>query len=91
MAAAESFRQGPEPAGTQGPDQAPDANDSRPAANGEPATRSTMAPLLRPALAGEGWSKAAMVELRGFEPLTPSMPSTGPIAVGGHMPRSTAF
>jgi DNA invertase Pin-like site-specific DNA recombinase len=32
---------------------------------------------LRPLPNGKGWSKPAMVELRGLEPLTPSMPSTG--------------
>jgi site-specific DNA recombinase len=51
---------------------APD-NKSRPATNGEPAWR-TLTSLLRPVSLDEGWSKTAMVELRGLEPLTPSMP-----------------
>ena len=35
----------------------------------------TSADLLATVLAGVGSSKAAMVELRGFEPLTPCLPS----------------
>jgi site-specific DNA recombinase len=46
---------------------------SRSATNGEPAWR-TLTSLLRPVSLDEGWSKTAMVELRGLEPLTPSMP-----------------
>jgi site-specific DNA recombinase len=34
----------------------------------------TLAGLLSPVSLDGGWSKTAMVELRGFEPLTPSMP-----------------
>lgn len=45
---------------------------NRPAENGEP-DRETLAGLLSPVSLTGGWSKTAMVELRGFEPLTPSM------------------
>ena len=48
------------------------AYESKLATTGEPA-RETLAGLLSPLSEGGGWSKTAMVELRGFEPLTPSM------------------
>ena len=40
---------------------------------GEPDNPDNLADSLLPLFLGGGWSKAAMVELRGFEPLTPSM------------------
>jgi site-specific DNA recombinase len=48
-------------------------HESRPAANGEPASV-TLVGLLDLVDFDEGSSRTAMVELRGFEPLTPSMP-----------------
>jgi site-specific DNA recombinase len=48
-------------------------NDSRPAVNGGPVVWGTSAGLPTPIQWDRGWNKAAMVELRGFEPLTPSM------------------
>ncbi len=50
------------------------AYDNRPTANGEPAIWGTLAGLLDPVSLDGGSSRTAMVELRGFEPLTPSMP-----------------
>ena len=49
------------------------ANESRPAVYDGPAQES-LADLLQPVSLDGGWSKTAMVELRGLEPLTPSMP-----------------
>jgi site-specific DNA recombinase len=49
-------------------------NEDRPTANGEPVfTWVTLAGLLGPVYEDGGSSRTAMVELRGFEPLTPSM------------------
>jgi site-specific DNA recombinase len=48
-------------------------NANRPALNGEP-VRETLAGLLEPVFSDRGWSKTAMVELRGLEPLTPTLP-----------------
>ncbi len=54
-------------------DHAPKTAESRPkACSRDPFSNTT--DLLTAALAGNGWSKAAMVELRGIEPLTSSMP-----------------
>ena len=47
-------------------------NTNRLAHEGEPA-QVTLADLFSPVSEDRGWNKAAMVELRGFEPLTPSM------------------
>jgi site-specific DNA recombinase len=46
---------------------------NRPAMAGEPA-QNLLAGLLSPISLGGGWSKTAMVELRGFEPRTSCMP-----------------
>ena len=48
------------------------ANKNRPTVNGEPVRRN-LTDRLHFVFLDEGWSKTAMVELRGFEPLTPSM------------------
>jgi hypothetical protein len=52
---------------------ATDTNESRLTTNGEPATWGTLAGPLDPVFLDGGSSRTAMVELRGFEPLTPSM------------------
>ncbi len=49
------------------------ANANRLTVTGEPERR-TLAGLLFPVFQDEGWNKTAMVELRGFEPLTSCMP-----------------
>jgi site-specific DNA recombinase len=55
-------------------DAAQAKNANRPAVNDEPAG-DTLAGLLAPISADRGWSKTAMVELRGLEPLTPCLQS----------------
>ena len=50
----------------------PEPDENRPAMVGGP-VRETLAGLLSSDDLDGGWSKTAMVELRGFEPLTPSM------------------
>ena len=50
----------------------PGPNDGRPATNGRSAQVTDTNPF-HPVDHVGGWNKAAMVELRGFEPLTPSM------------------
>jgi site-specific DNA recombinase len=52
------------------------ATSDRPATGGQ-TDPDTAAYLFQPFPQDRGWNKAAMVELRGFEPLTPSMRITG--------------
>ena len=52
----------------------PGTNDGRPAASGEPSVLVSLANSPTPVPQDKGWNKAAMVELRRFELLTPSMP-----------------
>ncbi len=58
---------------------------------GEEATTNHLSDLLTTALAGQSASKAAMVELRGIEPLTFSMRKTGTAVDGGYFRTSQAI